>query len=129
MATREENLKKINAELEQLSDEELDQVVGGILTSYFFLYMDIGNGQVMYTKKPVGVGVGTSPLTVLKNNLELFDAAEKGDVLGVANYSDFRNDVQKYADKNASHWSNPLTYGNLVFSLNMATGKGERFEA
>ena len=29
MATREENLKKINAELEMLSDEELDKVAGG----------------------------------------------------------------------------------------------------
>ena len=29
MATREENLKKINDELEMLSDEELDQVTGG----------------------------------------------------------------------------------------------------
>ena len=29
MANREENLKKINAALEQLSDEELDQVAGG----------------------------------------------------------------------------------------------------
>ena len=29
MATREENLKKINAELEQLSDEELEAVAGG----------------------------------------------------------------------------------------------------
>ena len=29
MATREENLKKINEELEQLSDEELEQVAGG----------------------------------------------------------------------------------------------------
>ena len=29
MATREENLKKINDELEQLSDEELDAVAGG----------------------------------------------------------------------------------------------------
>ena len=29
MATREENLKKINAELEMLSDEELENVVGG----------------------------------------------------------------------------------------------------
>ena len=29
MATREENLKKINDELEKLSDEELDQVAGG----------------------------------------------------------------------------------------------------
>ena len=29
MATREENIKKINEELEQLSDEELEQVAGG----------------------------------------------------------------------------------------------------
>ena len=29
MATREENLKKINAELEMLSDEELEKVAGG----------------------------------------------------------------------------------------------------
>ncbi len=29
MATREENLKKINAELEAMSDEELDKVAGG----------------------------------------------------------------------------------------------------
>ncbi|MBR4153400.1 MAG: bacteriocin [Selenomonadaceae bacterium] len=29
MATREENIKKINTELEKLTDEELDQVVGG----------------------------------------------------------------------------------------------------
>ncbi|MBR4903613.1 MAG: bacteriocin [Selenomonadaceae bacterium] len=29
MATRDENLKKINAELEKMSDEELEQVAGG----------------------------------------------------------------------------------------------------
>ena len=29
MATREENLKKINDELEKLSDEQLDKVAGG----------------------------------------------------------------------------------------------------
>ena len=29
VATREENLKKINEELEKLSDEELDKVAGG----------------------------------------------------------------------------------------------------
>ena len=29
MATREENIKKINEELEKLSDEELEQVAGG----------------------------------------------------------------------------------------------------
>ncbi len=29
METREENIKKINAELEKLSDEELEKVTGG----------------------------------------------------------------------------------------------------
>ena len=31
MATREENLKKINDELEKMSDDELEQVAGGFL--------------------------------------------------------------------------------------------------
>ncbi|MBR3497537.1 MAG: hypothetical protein IKO05_00915 [Selenomonadaceae bacterium] len=31
MATREENLKKINEELEKLDDEQLEKVAGGIL--------------------------------------------------------------------------------------------------
>ena len=33
MATREENLKKINAELEKLDDEELEKVAGGSFIS------------------------------------------------------------------------------------------------
>ena len=31
MATREENLKKINAELEKLDEDELDKVAGGLI--------------------------------------------------------------------------------------------------
>jgi len=31
MATREENLKKINEELEKLDDEELEKIAGGML--------------------------------------------------------------------------------------------------
>lgn len=31
MATREENLKKINDELEKLDDDELDKVAGGFI--------------------------------------------------------------------------------------------------
>ena len=34
MTTREENLKKINAELEQLSDDELEQVAGGYYNTW-----------------------------------------------------------------------------------------------
>jgi len=39
MATREENLKKINAELEQLSDEELEDVAGGNAEEIRDLYL------------------------------------------------------------------------------------------
>lgn len=31
MATREDNIKKINDELEQMSDEQLEKIAGGIL--------------------------------------------------------------------------------------------------
>ena len=34
MATREENLKKINDELEKLSDDELEKVAGGFYARY-----------------------------------------------------------------------------------------------
>ena len=40
MATREENLKKINAELEAMSDEELEQVAGGVYINYDGLESD-----------------------------------------------------------------------------------------
>ncbi len=40
MATREENLKKINAELENLSDEELEKVAGG-----FYARSNGGDGE------------------------------------------------------------------------------------
>ncbi|MBR1804911.1 MAG: hypothetical protein IJ774_00845 [Selenomonadaceae bacterium] len=33
MATREENIEKINAELEKLSDEQIEKVAGGIFVS------------------------------------------------------------------------------------------------
>jgi len=48
MATREENIKKINDELEKLSDEELDKVAGGqiVLKAVGDMKKDPdGNGQ------------------------------------------------------------------------------------
>ena len=38
MTTREENLKKINAELENLTDEQLEQIAGGTFTPNEFDY-------------------------------------------------------------------------------------------
>ena len=34
MANREDNIKKINAELEEMSDEELDNVAGGTVAEF-----------------------------------------------------------------------------------------------
>ena len=48
MATREENLKKINAELEQLSDEELEAVAGGT-------YLESGDDAKKF--KELGINV------------------------------------------------------------------------
>ena len=39
MATREENLKKINDELEKLDDDELDKVAGG----YYWKNFSVGD--------------------------------------------------------------------------------------
>ena len=34
MATREDNIKKINDELEKLDDEQLEQIAGGLIVRY-----------------------------------------------------------------------------------------------
>ena len=39
MATREENLKKINDELEKLDDEQLEQVAGGFKGYPYYPYI------------------------------------------------------------------------------------------
>ena len=45
MTTREENIKKINAQLEQLDDAQLEQVAGGTFTSNKYserMYNEVG---------------------------------------------------------------------------------------
>ena len=44
MATREENLKKLNDELEKLDDEQLEQVAGGTIKESF------GDGNELYDR-------------------------------------------------------------------------------
>ena len=45
MATREENLKKINAELEKLNDEELEKIAGGRMMSMPEQNQETANAQ------------------------------------------------------------------------------------
>ena len=49
MANREENLKKINDELEKLSDEELDKVAGGDMWDALKMWW---NAQIAKSKEP-----------------------------------------------------------------------------
>ena len=49
MANREENLKKINVELEMLSDEELEKIAGGIFGKTAEKKNLIGNNLVSET--------------------------------------------------------------------------------
>ena len=47
MATREENLKKINEQLEQLTDEQLDQVAGGTVKEYEEICSAMANNPIL----------------------------------------------------------------------------------
>ena len=53
MATREENIKKINDELEKLSDKELEQVAGGAYdqTADFKWYNNVYNTYSLNSRK------------------------------------------------------------------------------
>ncbi|MBQ6297174.1 MAG: hypothetical protein IJK81_05720 [Selenomonadaceae bacterium] len=60
MATREENLKKINDELEKLSDDELEQVAGGFKGYPYYPYIrnqaqntDPDSNQLNILNRPV----------------------------------------------------------------------------
>ena len=52
MATREEKLKKITDELEQLSDEELENVAGGT-------YLESSEDAIRFQKNGVDLGIST----------------------------------------------------------------------
>ena len=47
MATREENLKKINAELEKLDDEQLEKVAGGLTGGQLALAGGLAEGLAL----------------------------------------------------------------------------------
>lgn len=51
MATRDDNLKKINAELEQMSDEELEQVAGGTIGQ------TAGDSKILYDYGIMGLWI------------------------------------------------------------------------
>ena len=55
MATREENLKKINDELEKLDDEQLEQIAGGRMMS-----MPEQNQETDLVTRRLGDMIGTN---------------------------------------------------------------------
>ena len=55
MATREENLKKINDELEKLDDDQLDKVVGGLDDTFWDCLFNKQNTEQNITNNPVQI--------------------------------------------------------------------------
>lgn len=128
MATREENLKKINAEFEKMSDEELDQVVGGFMKAYFFIYTKVNDNCYIYTKDPITCGIATEPIDFIKDNINFFAVAENQSLIEISD-SNPSGKFQKFADDNASRWSSPSTWGNLVFAVDPIRGTFTRYES
>ena len=58
MATREDKIKKINAELEQLTDDELEQVAGGTIGQ------TAGDSKILYDYGLMDRHYGTITLSV-----------------------------------------------------------------
>ena len=78
MANREENLKKINAELEQLSDEDLEKVAGGTVGELEDLTKAVLDNPVLkalgtFETHVPGVNrlVANEMEKILKNNLNI----------------------------------------------------------
>ena len=61
MATREENLKKINDELEKLDDEELEKIAGGTL----LITMSVSDPKKEHEDKIIHVRAQTERLLML----------------------------------------------------------------
>lgn len=115
-------MNKIVLQDEILCDEQLDQVVGGVMTAYVFFYMKDGN-QVHYFKEPLAVGFGSWG-TLYSNIKTAYSAFVAKDLLQQTNLSNFNEICQDYADKKASQWANPMTYGNVVLALCVENGSG-----
>ena len=112
---------------EIMSDAELDNVAGGFMKAYFFMYANIDNNY-FYTKDPITLGATTEPMNFFKDNLKLFADLKEGNLLQVSN-TDPSGEFQSFADDNASRWSKPARWGNVVFAVNMLTGTTTRYEA
>ena len=63
MATREENLKKINDELEKLDDEQLEQVAGGSFILHWRPRRNFANGEDRANTAPDSNQLDYFPLT------------------------------------------------------------------
>ena len=112
---------------EILNDAELENINGGFLTAYFFLMTTMPDGQIVYVKDPLTLGLNDNPYSVLADNAQLFIDMLNHDAVAFAKPGE--NPFQKFANKNAWHWTDPLTYGNTVWALDMMTGKVTNYKA
>ena len=118
MATREENLKKINEKLEKLSDEQLENVVGGSCTAYFFLYEKGDDGKIHYLKDPIKADYTVNPFDFINTNAKILQDAIAGNLAQVSDNVP-TGMYQDFANKNAWQFWDMDTWGNLVFAADI----------
>ena len=97
------------------------------MSIYIFRYKSVQNNlnKVIWITQPFKFDVGKSPMDVYMDN---FNFIIHNVNVKTTSYDEFRNYVKDFAKKHASRLSNPLTWGNLVFSVR-DDGFCENFEA
>lgn len=117
-------MKHMIRNYQKLDERQLECVVGGLAKMFIFLTTRI-DGKYYYTKSPLKVAITTDPSDFMNNNIEYFT---NKDLIAVSN-SYPSSCFQRFADEYASHWSDPTTWGNLVYAVDVTNRSIHRYEA
>ena len=116
---------KINAQ--KLTEGQMECVIGGIAKMFIFLTAHI-DGKYYYTRTPIKVGIGSDPSDYINDNIGFFSNAANKDLISTSN-SYPSSEFQSFANEYASHWKDPTTWGNLVYSVDVTDRSVHRYEA
>ena len=120
-------MKHMIRNYQKLDERQLECVVGGLAKMFIFLTARI-DGKYYYTKSPMKVGITTDPSDFMMDNIDYFMKVQNKDLIAVSN-SYPGSCFQGFADEYASHWSDPTTWGNLVYAVDVTGRSVHRYEA
>ena len=116
--------RKISKSNAKLTEIEMEQVVGGFMTGYFFPFVKAEKeGWVMWIEEPITIAASLDPYTAVcelfGNNFQFCVESSKGHYK-VTSENEFKKFVKDYDNKHGSQWSKPATYGNVIATVNLA---------